>query len=234
MTLQNKKIVVAGGSSGIGLSTARRLKDAGAVVTVTGRNAEKLNKANTLGLSTAQLDSSKPAALETFFTSHGNIDHLVITVGGSKGMGNFQELSMEDLQGGFEEKFWPQLYTLKAALPYLQRNGSATLITAISSTAKLPGTSGLAAINAALESMIPILSKELRPLRVNAVSPGVIDTEWWNFAPEKTKNDAFEKYASQTDVGRIGRPDDIAHAIHFLIENEYMTGEVIVCDGGLV
>jgi NAD(P)-dependent dehydrogenase (short-subunit alcohol dehydrogenase family) len=232
MTLQNKKIIVAGGSSGMGLATAKMLQENGALVTVTGRNQEKLNNVKSLGLSTAQIDSSNITSLEKFFASQGNNDHLVIAVSGGKGIGNFNELSLENLRTGFEEKFWVQLYTLKAALPYLNPKGSVTLITAISATAKFPGTSGLAAINGALEIMIPILAKELKPLRVNAVSPGVIDTDWWNFLGA-AKDETFNSYAAQTLVGRIGQPNDIAQAIQFLIENEYMTGKVIGCDGGL-
>lgn len=232
MTLQNKKIIVAGGSSGMGLATAKMLQENGALVTVTGRNQEKLDNAKSSGLSTAQVDSSNIASLEKFFASQGNIDHLVIAVSGGKGIGNFNELSLDDLRAGFEEKFWVQLYTLKVGLPYLTSKGSVTLITAISATAKFPGTSGLAAINGALEIMVPILAKELKPLRVNAVSPGVIDTDWWNFLGAE-KDETFDSYAAQTLVGRIGQPNDIAQAIQFLIENEYMTGKVIGCDGGL-
>jgi NAD(P)-dependent dehydrogenase (short-subunit alcohol dehydrogenase family) len=233
MTLENKKIIVAGGSSGIGLATARMLQEAGGSVTVTGRNEAKLNSAKTLGLSVAQVDSSDTAALDTFFSSQGTIDHLVIAVSGAKGMGNFSELSLADLRAGFEEKFWVQLGTLKAALPYLHPTGSVTLVTAISATAKFPGTSGLAAINGALEIMVPVLAKELKPLRINAVSPGVIDTDWWSFLPGEVKKQAFDSYASQIAVGRIGQPADIAGAIRFLTENEYMTGKIIACDGGL-
>jgi len=233
MTLQNKKIIVAGGSSGMGLATAKILQTKGGSITVTGRTEEKLHKAKTSGLSTVQVDSSDIGSLETFFSSQGNIDHLIIAVSGGKGMGNFKELSLESLREGFEEKFWIQLYTLKAALPHLNPKGSITLITAISATAKFPGTSGLAAINGALEIMIPILAKELKPLRINAVSPGVIDTGWWNFLSADAKKEAFDNYAAQTLVGRIGQPNDIAHVIEFLIENEYMTGKIIACDGGL-
>jgi NAD(P)-dependent dehydrogenase (short-subunit alcohol dehydrogenase family) len=233
MVLESKTIIVAGGSSGIGLATARKLKKQGASVTITGRNPDKLNRGKSLGLTTTRVDSSDIEALKNLFLSMDHIDHLVISVGGARGMGNFKDLSLEDLRAGFEEKFWIQLYTLKAALPYLNPAGSITLITAISATANFPGTSGLAAINGALEIMIPIWAKELKPLRINAVSPGVIDTGWWNFLPDELKQQTFEAYAPQTAVGRIGHPDDIAQAVQFLIENEYMTGKIIACDGGL-
>jgi NAD(P)-dependent dehydrogenase (short-subunit alcohol dehydrogenase family) len=123
---------------------------------------------------------------------------------------------------------------LKAALPFLNDKSSITLITAITGTGKIPGTSGIGAINGALEIMVSILAKELKPLRVNAISPGVVDTPWWNFLPEDTKQETFAQYAAQIAVGRIANPDDIADAILFVAENEYMTGQIIGCDGGLV
>ena len=234
MTLQNKKIVVAGGTSGIGLAAAQLFKEAGASVTITGRNAEKLNAAKQEGWQTAQVNSSDITALETFFKTQGKFDHLIVAVSGAKGAGNFAELSLHDLREGFEAKYWSQINTLKAALPFVNNEGSITLVTAASASGKLPGTSGLAAINGALEIMVPVLAKELKPLRINAVSPGVVDTDWWNFLPEQEKKSAFEHFASQTSVGRIAQPNEIAQAILFLTENKYMTGKIIVCDGGLV
>ena len=80
---------------------------------------------------------------------------------------------------------------------------------------------------------VPILAAELRPLRVNGVSPGVIDTPWWDFLPAEQREAAFTEYAAKTPVGRVGKPDDIAEAVAFLVTNTFMTGQVIVCDGGL-
>jgi NAD(P)-dependent dehydrogenase (short-subunit alcohol dehydrogenase family) len=234
MSLQNKKITVAGGTSGIGLATAQLFAKAGASVTVTGRNAEKFNTSRQAGLQTAQVDSSNTTALETFFKSQSKIDHLVIALGGTKGLGNFTDLSLEDLRIGFEEKYWSYLNTLKAALPYIKSTGSITLVTAITGSGKIPGTSGIGSINGALEIFVPILAKELKPLRINAVSPGVVDTRWWDFLPEKVKKETFDRYASQITVGRIAQPEDIANTILFLAENTYMTGKIIACDGGLV
>lgn len=233
MTLQGAKIIIAGGTSGIGLATALLLNEAGASVTVTGRNTEKLKAASQKGLQTAQTDSTNPDALESLFNSQGNIDHLVVAVGSAKGLGSFRDLTLTDLRVGFEEKYWSQLNTLKAALPYLNKNGSITLITAITGSAKMPGTSGIGSVNGALEVFVPILAKELKPIRINAVSPGVVDTPWWDFLPQSVKAASFESYASQIAVGRIARPEDIAQAILFVTENEYITGQIIAMDGGL-
>jgi NAD(P)-dependent dehydrogenase (short-subunit alcohol dehydrogenase family) len=230
---ENKKVIVAGGASGIGLATAQILKNSKAAVTVTGRNPDKLQQVQqSTGIQTQVLDSADRKALDAFFTKTGQIDHLMITVSGAKGMGNFAELPLQDLRDGFEGKFWPQLNTLQAALPYMNTGGSITLVTAISSIAQRPGTSGLAAINGALELMVPVLAQELKPLRINAVSPGVVDTPWWNFVPEDVKQDTFQQFTGNIPAGRPAKAEEIADAIVFTLRNSYMTGTVIHCDGG--
>jgi NAD(P)-dependent dehydrogenase (short-subunit alcohol dehydrogenase family) len=97
----------------------------------------------------------------------------------------------------------------------------------------MPGTAGIGAANAAVAAFVPILAAELRPLRVNGVSPGVVDTPWWDFLPPEQREAVFADYAAKTPVGRVGKPDDIAQAIAFLISDSFMTGHMIVCDGGL-
>lgn len=90
----------------------------------------------------------------------------------------------------------------------------------------------LAAINAALEAMVPILASELRPTRVNAVVPGVVDPPWWSRVPEAARKDLFEQLASQVAVGRVGKPEDLASAIMLLTANTFITGTALDCDGG--
>ena len=97
----------------------------------------------------------------------------------------------------------------------------------------MPGTSAIGAANAAVAALAQILAAELRPLRVNAVSPGVIDTPWWDFLDEAQKAPVFADYAARTPAGRVGRPDDIAQAVAFLIDDTFMSGQAVVCDGGL-
>ncbi len=233
MIFQNKKIVIAGGTSGIGLAAALRFKKEDAQVIVTGRNKQKVDAASAEGLQATVLDSADRAALDQFFSAAGRIDHLVVSISGGKGMGAFKDLSLSVLRDAFAEKFFPQLETVQAALPYLNDGGSVTLITAISSVARMPGTSGIGAVNGALELMIPVWAKEMKRLRFNAVSPGLVDTPWWDFLPASEKPAAFARYTADIPAARVARPEEIADAIVFVVGNEYMTGKVIGIDGGL-
>ncbi len=230
-----QRVVVMGGSSGIGEAAAGAFAADGAEVVVTGRDRERLDAAVArIGGKTTgrQLDATDPAALAAFFAEEGAVDHLVVAVSGAAGSGPFAQLDLADLATGFDAKFWPQVRVLKAALPHLREDGSVTLITAASARAAIPGTAGLAAINGALEAMVPPLAVELAPLRVNAVSPGVIDTPWWDRVPAEQRAALFEGLAATTPVGRVGRAEDVARAIHMLAANTFVTGVVFDCTGG--
>lgn len=234
--LENSRVVIAGGTSGIGRALAKMLVADKALVTVTGRDPAKLKaiKEELPPVSAMGVDAGNRSALDNFFREEKEVDHLVIALSGGKGGGMFNTLSLADLREGFDEKFWAQVNVLQAALPYMRSSGSITLITAISATAKLPGTAGLAAINGALELMVPILSRELAPLRINAVSPGVIDTPWWDFLPPAAKAQAFADFASKVAVGRVGRPEEVAATIRHFITATYVNGVVVGCHGGLM
>jgi len=234
-TLESKKIIVAGGTSGIGLALVKLLADERASVTAIGRDQVKLSalKKEWPAVEGVRLDARDRPALDNFFRGGQPIDHLVLALGSSKGGGAFTALSLDELRLGFDGKVWPQLQVLQAALPFMSPGGSVTFITGCAATAGLPGTAGLAAINAALESMIPVLSKELKPLRVNAISPGLIDTPWWDFLPADAKNQVFTDFTAQVSLGRVGRPEEVAKTIRFVMTTEYINGVVIGCHGGL-
>jgi NAD(P)-dependent dehydrogenase (short-subunit alcohol dehydrogenase family) len=235
MDLNGQRVVVMGGSSGIGEATAARFAADGAEVVVTGRDQAKLDAAaERIGgkVSAYRLDAADSAQLEAFFAASGTIDHLVLAVSGSAGAGPIATLALDDLAAGFDGKFWPYLRILKAGLPSLRKDGSVTLVTAASSGSAFPGTAGLAAINGALEAMVPPLAVELAPLRVNAVSPGVIDTPWWDRVGADNRTALFDGLAATTPVGRVGQAPEVGAAIHAVATNGFITGAVLPVTGG--
>ena len=236
MNLKNQKVVIMGGASGIGLSTAKLASAAGAQVIITGRNSEKLKNALAELSSSAKgvvVDAKSSEALQNFYLDIGKFDHLVLSMSGKVGGGSFKSLNSELLHQAFDAKFFPYFLAIQYGLQTLNKTGSIVLVTAGSARSSFVGTSGLAAINGALEAMIPPLTLELKPLRINAVSPGIINTPWWNAMPKDQREHTFAQIAVNTPVGRIGHPDDIAQAILFLLENTYMAGTIIECDGGM-
>ena len=236
MTLQDQRVVIIGGTSGIGLATARATRARGAEVVVAGRHEVKRRAAAEelgAGVTTARLDATDPEQLKTFFTGVGRLDHLVLALGGAAGAGLIATLDLAELRAGFEGKFFPHLAALQTALPCMGGGGSVTFVSAASAGAPFPGAAGLAAINGALEAMIPALAVELKPIRINAVSPGVVDTPWWHGVQEDQRRALFARYAAATPVGRVGAAADIAEAITSVMTNAFITGIVLTVDGGL-
>jgi NAD(P)-dependent dehydrogenase (short-subunit alcohol dehydrogenase family) len=234
--MSSQHVVIIGGSSGIGLATAHALLAQGHKVTITGRSEARLEAAKrdlSGDLTVLALDAADSAGLPAAFSRIGALDHLVLALGSGKGAGPFASVSPSDVRQGFEEKVFPHFATAQAALPFLVKDGSITFICAVTAHAAMPGTAGIGAANAAVAALVPILAAELRPLRVNGVSPGVIDTPWWDFLTDEQKAPVFADYAAKTPVGRVGRPQDVAQAIAFLIADSFVSGQIIICDGGL-
>jgi len=236
MSFEGQRVLVMGGSTGIGEATAASFAAAGAQVTITGRAKSRLDAAaERIGypVETREVDATDAEAVGTFFAAGGPADHLVLALSpGAVGLGPFAGLDDDALRQAFDGKFFGHVAVLRAALPKLRGAGTVTLISAVSAQMAVPGTVALAAVNGALEAIVPPLAVELAPIRVNAVSPGVIDTSWWDFMPDEQRRATFEATAASTPAGRVGRPEDVARAVVFLAGHEFLTGTVLAVTGG--
>jgi len=225
--------LIVGGTSGIGLATARQLLRRGDTVHIVGRDKERLDAACAHpGLNGHQADGGDPASIGAVVAAGGRIDRLVITLSGSEGPGPIAGLDLDMLRRAFEAKFWAHLVTLQAALPQLSPDGSITLLGAVSARAGMPGTAGIAALNGAVEALVKPLAVELAPIRVNGVSPGLVDTPWWSGLPAGAREAWFTQAASVLPARHVATADEVAEAVVLAATNPTLTGTVLEVDGG--
>jgi NAD(P)-dependent dehydrogenase (short-subunit alcohol dehydrogenase family) len=226
--------LVVGGTSGIGLATARRLQALGATVHVAGRGKERLDDIATTdpAIIGHRADGSDRGEITAVVEAIGRIDWLVITLSGSEGPGPFADLDLGMLRRAFDAKFWGHVTTIQAALPHLASTGSITLLGAITARAGMPGTAGIAAINGAVEALVKPLAAELAPIRVNGVSPGLVDTPWWSGLPDEARQAYFAQAAQVLPVRRIATAEDVAEVVVLAATNANTTGTIIETDGG--
>ncbi|MGF6883558.1 NAD(P)-dependent dehydrogenase (short-subunit alcohol dehydrogenase family) [Nocardia sp. GAS34] len=223
------RIVIMGGTAGIGLATAERLTAQGHEVTVTGRDPVKLAAVKDRVHAAEAVDGASQEQVAAFFERMGSIDHLVLAFSpGAVGIGPLREIDLADLRTGFDGKLFGYLFAIQRA----QVTGSITMVSASSARAAIPGTVTFAAVNGAIERIVPPLAAELAPVRVNVVAPGVVDTAWWSFLPTDQRQAQFAAAGQQVPAGRVGSPADVATAIGYLIDAEYVTGSILPVDGG--
>jgi NAD(P)-dependent dehydrogenase (short-subunit alcohol dehydrogenase family) len=225
--------LVIGGTSGVGLAVAQQLKARGDAVHIAGRNKERLDEAvAATGVEGHVLDAADADAVAALAAGIGPVDRLVLTLSGNRGGGPLGELPIDDLRQAFEEKYWPTVTAVRAALAHLAPAASITLVGAVTARAAMPGTAGLASLNAAVEGLVRPLAAELAPVRVNAVSPGYVDTPWWDAIGAEAKAGLFAQAAAALPVKRIASAADVAEAVVLLAVNPNLTGTVIESDGG--
>jgi NAD(P)-dependent dehydrogenase (short-subunit alcohol dehydrogenase family) len=226
--------LIIGGTSGIGLATALRLAAAGDTVHIAGRRTERVRAlaAEHPQLIGHAVDATDRAALEAVLGELGTIDRLIITVAGSAGAGAIGSLDLDTLRAAFDAKYWPTVASIQAALPHLANDGSITLIGAITARMGMPETAGLGSLNAAVEGLVRPLAAELAPIRVNAVSPGGVDTPWWDFLPAEAREQFFAQTAATLPVQHVASADEVAEAVVFAATSRNVTGTVIETDGG--
>jgi NAD(P)-dependent dehydrogenase (short-subunit alcohol dehydrogenase family) len=230
MMLAGKKIIVVGGSSGIGLATAELAKREGADVTIASRNAERLKAAaEKMGVIAIPADVTSDESVASLFRKCGPADHVVVTAAQLR-TGPFKTVSMDDVRATMESKFWGAWRVARAA--EIRPGGSLTLVTGYLSTRPRSGAAIVSAVNGALESLTRGLALELAPIRVNAVSPGTIDTPIRASMPEAARRDMLTKTAAALPVGRVGVGEDIARQILTFMTVGFATGSIVYIDGG--
>jgi NAD(P)-dependent dehydrogenase (short-subunit alcohol dehydrogenase family) len=232
--MSERTALVVGGTSGIGLATARQLSQAGAAVHIAARGKEQLDRLalSDPALTGYQADGGDREQIAAVAEVIGRIDWLVITLAGSEGAGSVADLDLAVLRRVFDAKFWGHLTTIQAVLPHLAADGSITLLGAISAHAGMPGTAGLAAVNGAVEALVRPLAVELAPVRVNGVSPGFVDTPWWSGVPEDARRAYFDQAALALPARRVATAGDVAAAVVLAATNPNLTGTIIQSDGG--
>ncbi len=231
-TLTNKRVLIVGGSSGIGLAVAQQAAAAGAAVTIASRSADKLTEAvASIGVNTrsAVLDTADDTAIERFFTANEAWDHIVVSAAQTPS-GPVLKLDLDDAKRAMESKFWGAYRIAKAAR--ISERGTLTFISGFLSERPSASSVLQGAINAALESLARGLALELSPIRVNAVSPGLIDTPLWSKMEEANRAAMFERVAASLPAKTIGHPSDIANAVLFLMTTPFATGSTVRVDGG--
>jgi NAD(P)-dependent dehydrogenase (short-subunit alcohol dehydrogenase family) len=226
--------LVVGGTSGIGLATARLLAKQGATVHVSGRSADRADavRSSDPHLRVHGADGTSRAEMQRLCKEIGTIDWLVLAMSGGAGAGPIGSIDLDVLRGAFEAKFWGHLTSVQAALPHLAERGSITFISAGSARSAIPATAGLAAVNGAVEALVRPLAVELAPIRVNAVSPGVVDTPWWSAMPDEVREGYFAQAEKALPVGRVASAEDVAESVVHAATNRNLTGTVIESDGG--
>ena len=223
------RVVIMGGTSGIGLATAEKLTAAGAEVVVTGRDPDRLAAVGARAARAVAVDGTDAEQVAAFFAELGEFDHLVLAFSpGAHALKPLREITAADLQTAFAGK----LFGYVTAVQHARVTGSVTMVSAASARSAFPGTVVLAAVNGSIERLVSPLARELAPVRVNAVSPGVIDTPWWSFLPADAREAQFAGFGAELPVGRVGRADEVADAIVYLINAGFVSSTVLSVDGG--
>jgi NAD(P)-dependent dehydrogenase (short-subunit alcohol dehydrogenase family) len=230
MQLAGKTVVVVGGSSGIGLATAELAKKEGAEVVIASRNAEKINAASSkLGAKGIQTDVTSDESVVNLFRRCGPVDHVVVTAAQLK-TGPFKVVAMDDVRATMEGKFWGAWRCARSA--EIKPGGSITLVSGFLSIRPRPNSAIVGAANGALESLARSLAVDLAPVRVNCVSPGIIDTPIRAAMPEAARREMLENIAATLPVRRVGEGEDIAKQILAFMTNGFATGSIVYLDGG--
>jgi len=231
--LREQRVLVVGRGSGIARAVVLAARDAGATVVVAGRDQAKLATAydEEPDITTEVVDLTDEASIEALARRLGTVDHVVSTAS-ARARGRLADLDREALRLSFDTKVIGPLMLAKHFAPRMAEHGSIVIFSGVAAAKIAVGTLGVAITNGAAEVLARSLALELAPIRVNAISPGVIDTGAWDAFGDQGKADYFADISSRNPAGRIGSTDDIADAVLFALTNTFLTGVTLHVDGG--
>ena len=233
LSLDNQHVLIVGGTSGIGLSTARMALARGAEVTVTGRSRERIEaaKLEINGLNAIQLDATDQQGTGALIANFRHLDHLFVTVG-EIAIDAGLKTEISDFYPAMETRLLAAVNAIKGASPKIRPSGSITLMSGTAGLRPLPGASIASASCGAIDALARGLAVDLAPVRVNSIQPGYVDTPLLDSLLGKEKESILQEATKGIPVGRVGTPEDIAHAVLFMMTNEYVSGINLVVDGG--
>ncbi|RQR34446.1 short chain dehydrogenase [Burkholderia sp. Bp9143] len=232
MRLKDQKVLVVGGSSGIGEATARAFAECGASVMIASRDAAKLAASADrigYGVRTGVMDITDDASVRAFLDSAGEFDHVVVSAAQTP-TGPVRGLELAGAYAAMDSKFWGAYRVARAVR--IRQGGSLTFVSGFLSVRPSKTSVLQGAINAALESLARGLALELSPVRVNTVSPGLIATPLWSKLDAESRDRMYEGAAARLPAGRVGQPEDVANAVLYLASTPYATGSTVLVDGG--
>ena len=235
MSLSSQRVVIIGGTSGIGLATAHAVVAAGADVVIASSRQSSVDSAleELSGHTTGHaLDVLEPRAVVALFDEIGDFDHLVYTAGEALTLMPVEEFDLDKAQAAFRIRYFGALGAVRAATPHLRPGGSITLTSGSAGVRPGAGWAIAASICGATTSLAKSLAVELAPIRVNVVEPGVVRSPLWSGMGEADQRLMYEQQAAAVPVGRVGEVDDIARAFVYAMTQTFMSGTSIPVDGG--
>lgn len=232
-TVQGRSVIIIGGTSGMGFATAQQLIADGARVAVTGRDPAKAEQAGKVlrAAAVGAFDAGDESALRAFADQLPAVDH-VVSFAGLQPAVPIGESSHDDFLSAFDARVWAARNCCVVFAPRMPADGSFTFCSGVSAVRPRPGRSPGAVATAAIESFCRAMAVELAPIRVNAICPGAVETEVLRRAMGADPDAALARLAASMPVGHVGQPEEIAHAVQFLMTNTFTTGITLRVDGG--
>jgi NAD(P)-dependent dehydrogenase (short-subunit alcohol dehydrogenase family) len=231
--LKGQSVLVVGRGSGLARAIALAAADAGADVIAADRNQETLTAAyaGEPQVSTETVDLTDEASIAALGERLGTVDHVISTAS-ARARGRLADLDRDAIRRSFDTKVIGPLMLAKHLAPRMSKSGSFTLFSGVAAAKIAIGTLGVAITNAAADTLARSLALELAPIRVNAISPGVIDTGAWDALGDQGKADYFATMSTRNPARRIGTAGDIAQGVMFALTNTFLTGQTLHIDGG--